>query len=140
MALHLRSLLVVSASLTLAACTAENSATLTSWNQPAGAFIDEGGFGNATMRNTLAMKQCVGRPKGYIVPEHIVMLNPEASASPKSPQETVTTQYRRAKVQCSGDLNGKFAQILFEEYVESATEFPASESGGLTEIVQAGGG
>jgi len=140
MTLHIKSLLVVTASLGLAACSSENSATLTSWNQPAGAFLDEGGFGNATMRNTRAMTQCVGKPKGYIVPEHVVVLNPNYDVDPKSPRDTVETQYFRAQVRCSGDLNGKFAMVVFEEYVESGTEFPVRDSGGLTEIVTSGGG
>lgn len=140
MALYLKSLLVVSAAFGLGACTAENSAGLTGWNQPAGAFLDEGGFGNSTMRNTLAMTQCVGKPKGYIVPDHIVVLNPDHSVDPKSPRHTATSPYRQAQVRCSGDLSGKFAEIVFQEYVESGTEFPARESGGLSEIVAAGGG
>jgi len=140
MALHIKTLLVVSATVALAACTGENSSTLTSWNQPAGAFLDEGGFGNATMRNTQAMTQCVGRPKGYILPEHVVVLNPEYNEDPKSPRETVSTRYVRGQVRCSGDLNGKYAMVVFGEYVESATEFPARETGGLTEITSAAGG
>jgi hypothetical protein len=135
MALHIKSLLVISASLGLAGCTEG----VTRWNQPAGAFLDEGQFGNPTMRNMQAMTQCVGKPKGYIVPEHVVVLNPEYSVDPKSPRESVETQYMRAQVRCSGDLNGKFAMIVFEEYVESGTEFPVREGGGLAEIVNTGG-
>jgi hypothetical protein len=130
MQIHIRSLMAASIALGLAGCT----------NQPAGAFLDEGGFGNATMRNTRAMTQCVGKPKGYIVPEHVVVLNPDYDLDPKSPRETIETQYRRAQVRCSGDLNGKYAMVIFGEYVESGTEFPAKETGGLTEITAAAGG
>ncbi|WP_226781809.1 hypothetical protein [Oceaniglobus trochenteri] len=128
-------LIAIAITLGLGACTSENSTFLTAATHPAGSFIDEGGFGNATMMNTRAMTQCVGKPKGYIVPEHIVVLNPD----PKSPAMETTTP-RRGQVRCSGDLNGKYAQVIFEEYVESATELPVSEEGGLAEISQSAGG
>ena len=137
--MRIKSLVLVGMALTLAACTAENSTALSSWNQPAGAFIDEGQFGNPTMQNTLAQK-CVGKPKGHIVPEYVVVLNPDASSSPKSAQETLVPKYARGQVRCSGDLNGKYAQVIFEEYVDSATEFVESDQGGLAEITDAGQG
>lgn len=130
MTFHIKPLFVIAAALGLAACEA---------HLPAGSSLDEGGFGNATMRNTQAMTQCVGKPKGHIVPEHVVVLNPEYDLDPKSPRDTVVTQYRRAQVRCSGDLNGKYAMVVFEEYVKSGAEFPARETGGLSEIADAGG-
>jgi outer membrane protein OmpA-like peptidoglycan-associated protein len=57
---HLNILLVASSTLALVACTAENSVR---FNQEAGAFIDEGGFGNPTMNNSLLM---TGQ-KSYVV-------------------------------------------------------------------------
>lgn len=126
-------LLAGSALAFVAACDAENSLH---WDQPAGAFIDEGGFGNATMRNTLAMK-CTNKPKGYIVPDPVVVLDPD---HPKSPQPGMSSGYRNGHVRCSGDLNGKYAKVIFDEYVESATELPPSEDGGLVEIAGAAGG
>lgn len=84
-------------------------------NQEAGAFIDEGGFGNATMNNLLAQK-CAGRSKGYVVPDPVVVLDP--NSEPSKPA------YYRGSVQCSGELNGKYAQVIFEEYVNSAVPAP----------------
>ncbi len=57
---QLNILLIASSSLALVACTAENSVR---FNQEAGAFIDEGNFGNPTMNNTLVM---TGQ-KSYVV-------------------------------------------------------------------------
>ncbi len=125
---HLRSLVLIGAISALSACA-------DSWNQQAGAFIDEGGFGNPTMHNTQAMS-CRGKAKGYILPEPVVVLNPD---SPKSPQVGIPAGYSKGRVQCSGDLNGKYAQVIFEEYVESATELPPGGAGGLAEIASAGG-
>ena len=82
----------------------------------------------------------MGKPKGHIVPEYVVVLNPDASSSPKSAQETLVPKYARGQVRCSGDLNGKYAQVIFEEYVDSATEFVESDQGGLAEITDAGQG
>lgn len=97
----------------LGACTAENG--VTSWVQPAGAFIDEGGFGNATVNNITA-QMCAGRAKGYAVPEPIVVLDPtDAKSLPAQP-----AMYH-GQVRCSGRMDGKYAQVIYAEYVESAT-------------------
>ena len=37
-------------------------------------------------------------------------------------------------------LNGKYAQVIFREYVESATELPPNDQGGLAAIASAGAG
>ena len=50
-----------------------------SWNQEAGAFLDEGGFGNPTMNNMLA-QMCKGQAKGYIVPDPIVAIDGTVAA------------------------------------------------------------
>lgn len=95
------------------------------FDQPAGAWIDEGGFGNPTMYNMMAQK-CAGRSKGFIVPDPVVVLDPAREVAGKSP-------YRTGSIRCSGQLNGKYAQIIWGEYVASAT--PAqSADGGLGEI------
>ncbi len=83
------------------------------WNQEAGAFLDEGGFGNATMNNMLAQK-CQSRiPKGRIIYEPKVVRAPVGAPKPYI-----------AQVHCAGYLNGKYAQVIFQEYVASATEIP----------------
>ena len=108
--------------LALAACD--------SWNQEAGAKLDEGGFGNPTMNNMLA-QMCTGRAKGYIVPDPVVKIDgTDASGAPR---------YRQGKVMCSGNLNGKYARVIWGEYVRSATA-PSPLGGGIAAIEGAGGG
>ncbi len=104
--------------LALAAC-GEGPAGKT-WNQEAGAFLDEGGFGNPTMTNMMA-QMCRGKAKGYVVPDPIVSLDP---SSPKS-----APVYRSGRVMCSGNLNGKYAQVIWTEYVQSATSEVGTDSG-----------
>ena len=100
-----------------------------SWNQEAGAFLDEGGFGNPTMNNMLA-QMCRGQAKGYIVPDPIVALDgTDAKGAPR---------YRQGKVLCSGELNGKYAQVIWGEYVASGTA-PSPLGGGIAVIESAGG-
>ncbi len=99
------------------------------WNQEAGAKLDEGGFGNPTMNNMLA-QMCTGRAKGYIVPDPVVAIDgTDAKGAPR---------YRQGKVMCSGHLNGKYARVIWGEYVRSATA-PSPLGGGLAAI-QSGGG
>lgn len=100
-----------------------------SWNQEAGAFVDEGGFGNPTMQNMMA-QMCSGQAKGYIVPDPVVVASPTSSGG---------TTYRRGHVMCSGHLNGKYAQVIFNGYRTSAQ--PATIlQGGLQTIESAGSG
>lgn len=51
---HKQTILAALAATSLGACSAETSSFATAWNQPAGAFLDEGGFGNPTMQNMMA--------------------------------------------------------------------------------------
>jgi outer membrane protein OmpA-like peptidoglycan-associated protein len=50
---HIKTLLAASSALALVAC---GDASITNWNNEAGAQLDEGGFGNPTMNNTLIMR------------------------------------------------------------------------------------
>jgi peptidoglycan-associated lipoprotein len=50
---HIKTLLAASSALALVAC---GDASVTNWNNEAGAQLDEGGFGNPTMNNTLIMR------------------------------------------------------------------------------------
>jgi hypothetical protein len=115
MTLHMKSLLCAAGVLALTACS---QGTMTEFYSEAGAEVDEGGFGNPTMNNTLAhiAEMCVGRAKGYIVPDPIVVLDPNSPAD--------QPRYRRGHVRCSGELNGKYAQVIFRENVQSATFAP----------------
>ena len=90
-------------------------------NQEAGAFLDEGGFGNPTMNNTMA-QLCSGRGggkayKGAAMKDPVVVLDP--SSTPAQPV------YYRDSVRCNGQLmNGKYAEVIFREYVNSAVPEP----------------
>lgn len=128
MKLKIKTLMVGAGALALTACGEGPVGKF--WYQEAGAFIDEGGFGNPTMQNTLA-QLCVGRAKGYIVPDPVVVLDPKSA-----PGQPV---YYRGQVRCSGLLNGKYAEVIFQEYVDSARPIPGGETSGIAAIEGAGG-
>ncbi len=128
MNLKIKTLMVGAGLLALTAC-GEGPIGKT-WHQEAGAFLDEGGFGNPTMQNMLA-QMCSGQAKGHIIPDAVVV------ADPKSPAANPT--YRRGHVLCSGQLNGKYAQIIFGEYVRSAVP-PPTLGGGLQSLEQGAAG
>jgi hypothetical protein len=123
---HIKALLCAASVLVIAGCT---SGTMTEFYSEAGAEIDEGGFGNPTMNNMMAhmASTCAGRPKGYIVPEGIVVRDP-ANAGP-------APVYRHAQIQCSGRLDGKYASVIYRGYVASASEVSqsAEASAGATQ-------
>ncbi len=110
MRMKLKALLCAASLVSLAGCAIE-----------AGSQIDEGGFGNPTMNNTLAQlaTRCGGQAKGYIVPDPVVVRDPGSSEA--------FPRYRLAQVRCLGGLNGKYAEVIFGEYVASATELPTGE-------------
>lgn len=122
MTLKIKTILVGASVLALTAC---EGGVGKFWNQEAGAFIDEGGFGNPTMTNMLA-QMCVGAPKGFIEPDPVVALDPRPGSN--------TPVYARYSIHCSGQLNGKYAQVIFREYVRSATMPQQIGGGGLQAI------
>ncbi|NNE81827.1 MAG: hypothetical protein HKN18_16285 [Silicimonas sp.] len=128
MNMKIKTLMVGAAALALTACG--EGPIGKSWHQEAGAFLDEGGFGNPTMQNMMA-QMCSGQAKGYIVPDPVVVLDPKSSAA--------SPRYQRGWVRCSGHLNGKYARVIFGEYVRSGVS-PSSLGGGLQAIESAGGG
>jgi len=113
-----RKLNILALGVGLLALSACGEATKT-WNTEAGSFIDEGGFGNPTMTNMMA-QMCRGRSKGFIVPDPIVAVDP---SGPKG------APARQGRVMCSGDLNGKYAQVIWGEYVNSATSVTTLDGG-----------
>ena len=121
MTIKLKTLTLCAAALALTACERNYATT---WNQEAGAFLDTGHFGDATMQNMMA-QMCTGQAKGYVVPDPIVALHPSSTAS--------NPVYARGHVMCSGHLNGKYAQVIFNEYVGSAVP-PSTLGGGLQQI------
>lgn len=110
MTLKIKTLMVGAGVLALTACGPGGADKF--WGQEAGAFIDEGGFGNPTMTNMMA-QMCAGQAKGYIAPRPVVVLDPKSA--PDNPS------YYRGKVRCSGNLHGKYAEVIFQEYIASAT-------------------
>lgn len=126
MTIKIKTLALGAGVLALAACGEGDFGK--SWNQEAGAFLDEGGFGNPTMTNMMA-QMCRGQAKGYIVPDPIVALD---AKSPRGPA------YRHGRVMCSGNLNGQYASVIWGSYVSSAVP-PTTIGGGLGEIEGGGG-
>ena len=106
--------------LSLAACGADSPL-----NVEAGAFLDEGGFGNPTMQNMMAQK-CSGHAKGHVVADPVVVANPNSMG--------MGDRFIRGNIMCSGHLNGKYAQVIFREYVDSATLPQQIGGGGLDNI------
>ncbi|MEQ9041393.1 MAG: hypothetical protein RIE24_23980 [Silicimonas sp.] len=129
MKLKIKTLMVGAGALALTACG--DGPVGKFWYQEAGAYIDEGGFGNPTMNNLLA-QMCAGQAKGYIVPEPVVVLDPKSA--PDNPA------YYRGQVRCSGQLNGKYAEVIFREYISSAVPQESIEGGGISAIEGASGG
>ncbi|MEM6824240.1 MAG: hypothetical protein AAGB18_02580 [Pseudomonadota bacterium] len=100
----------------IAAC----AETATRFNSEAGSFIDEGGFGNPTMQNMMA-QMCLGVGKGFkpgSVSDPVVVLDP--ASAPSQP-----VFYRQSTVTCQDAMNGKYAEVVFREYVNSAVPLPA---------------
>ena len=126
MTLKIKTLMVGAGVLALTACSEGPVGKF--WTQEAGAFLDEGGFGNPTMNNMLA-QMCAGQAKGYIVPEPVVVLDPKSA--PRNPA------YYRGQVRCSGELNGKYAEVIFAEYLGSA--ITGAQVGGGLGAIEGGG-
>lgn len=100
----------------LAACAPE-SGPGQFWRE-AGAQVDQGEFGNATLHNQL-VQTCrtngsgAGKVGGQAA-DPVVVLDPKSTPARKV--------YR---VHCNGQLDGKYAQIIYRDYVGSATPTPS---------------
>ena len=81
-----------------------------------GSQIDDGWFGEANVHNMLA-QMCYGTggkgSKGGTGTDPLVVLDPTSTQS--------RPIYR---VHCDGQLNGKYAQVIFREYIASAEPAP----------------
>lgn len=108
-----RPLLVISGLATLTACAPESG--VTQFYREAGSQIDSGEFGNATVHNQL-VQTCRTNGTGFGkagagAGDPVVVLDPKSTAS--------NPIYR---VHCNGRLDGKYAQIVYRDYVGSATQ------------------
>ena len=131
MTVKIKTLMVGAGVLAMAGCAGDVDIP-GAFHLDAGAAIDTGGCGNATMRNMTA-QMCTGRAKGYVVPDPVVVLDPKSPAG--------QPRYMAGTVTCSGQLNGKYAQVIWREYVGSATMPQQINGGGLAAIEgQAQGG
>lgn len=109
-----RAVLLVTCLATLAACSSEPGVGSTFFRE-AGTQLDSGEFGNATLHNQL-VQTC--RSSGYgagkagaVAGDPVVVLDPQS-----------TPERKVYRVHCDGKLDGKFAQIIYREYVASATQ------------------
>ena len=114
--------MLVTGIVTLTACSAET--TFANFFREAGAQLDTGEFGNATLQNQLA-QACRSSGAGYgkgigkagvAAGDPVVVLDPESTRS--------RTIYR---VHCDGRLDGKYARVIYSEYVRSAAQTPTVE-------------
>lgn len=87
---HIKAILAASSTLALVACG--DSTITSSFNQEAGAFLDEGGFGNPTMNNTLIqngdlqMAEMLNNRFSSEVPTMITFGFDEATLTPEARQ------------------------------------------------------
>lgn len=218
---HIKTLLAASSALALVAC---GDASISNWNNEAGAQLDEGGFGNPTMNNSLVMRgeadiavalnnrfqaevptminfefdsavlddqarailrqqadwirqfpevrfrvyghtDLVGSPAynealgmrraravvNYLVGLGVSRSRLEAVVSKGDTQPLIMTpdrerRNRRTVTEVSGFvqrhptvMDGKYANIIYREYVASATELPPSTQSSISQISDAGG-
>lgn len=91
---HIKLILGATSLLALTAC---DRGMLDSWNSPAGAFLDEGSFGNPTMNNTLVM---TGQR------DYVINLNQRFAAEVPA---TVNFEFNKA------DLTPQAQEILMEQ-------------------------
>jgi hypothetical protein len=113
-----KTLAVLTGLATLAACAPESG--VGQFYREAGAQVDQGEFGNATLHNQL-VQTC--RTNGYgngkvggLAADPVVVLDPKSTPS--------RPIYR---VHCNGQLDGKYAQIVYSEYVRSGVQAPNVE-------------
>lgn len=115
----MRALVLIWGLATLAACSPESGPG--QFHREAGAQVDQGEFGNATLHNQL-VQTCRtngtgGGKIGAPVSDPLVVLDPAST-----PKRQV---YR---VHCSGQLDGKFAQVIYRDYVGSAVQAATVEA------------
>lgn len=118
MGVKLKLLLCAAGVAALGACT---EGSMREFYSEAGSEVDEGGFGNPTMNNMMAhmAAACRGRAKGYIVPDPVVVLDPASPAD--------APRYRHAYARCSGELNGKYAEVIWAEYLRAGVPIQLTE-------------
>ena len=112
----IRAVLLVTGLATLTACAPESG--VGSFWREAGAQLETGTYGNATLHNQL-VQTCKTNGYGYgkggkagsVAGDPVVVLDPSSTAN--------RPVYR---VHCDGRLDGKYASIIYNEYVRSAAE------------------
>lgn len=103
---------------TLAACSPESG--VWQFYREAGTQVDSGEFGNASLHNQLVQTCRTNAASGGKVGtqgDAVVVLDPES------------TQNRKVyRVHCNGQLDGKFARVVYQDYVGSATQAQTVEA------------
>lgn len=99
--------------MTLGACAPESGPG--QFYREAGSQLDTGEFGNSTLHNQLVQtcKKSASGKIGGSAGDPVVVLDPSSTPSRKV--------YR---VHCDGKLDGKYAQVVYSEYVGSAVQVP----------------
>ncbi|AEI93262.1 hypothetical protein [Roseobacter litoralis] len=108
-----RAVVILTGLATLSACAPDTG--VGQFYREAGSQVDSGEFGNATLHNQLSQicrtnSAGVGKVGGQ-AGDPLVVLDPESTLNRKV--------YR---VHCDGTLDGKFAQVVYREYVGSSVQ------------------
>ncbi|MEO9650622.1 MAG: hypothetical protein ABJ360_05380 [Roseobacter sp.] len=115
----IRTLAMITGVATIAACAPESGKG--QFYREAGVQVDQGEFGNATLHNQLVQTCRTNRSGSGKLGSHtrdpLVVLDP--SSTPKR------QVYR---VHCNGQLDGKYAQVIYRDYVGSAVESASIEA------------
>ncbi|MEM9637804.1 MAG: hypothetical protein AAGA94_09170 [Pseudomonadota bacterium] len=108
-----RAVVLLAGLATLAACGEQGSGG--QWFREAGAQIDGGEFGNATMQNMVAH---VCNPNGSAYRTGKIGVSPKDPVVVLDPVSTPANPVYR--VHCTGRLDGKYARVIYRDYVSSA--------------------
>ncbi|WP_299862480.1 hypothetical protein [uncultured Roseobacter sp.] len=108
-----RAALLLAGLATLAACGEQNSGSV--WFSEAGAQLDSGEFGNATMQNMVAQ---VCNPNGSAYKTGKIGVSPRDPVVVLDPASSPANPVYR--VHCTGRLDGNYARVIYRDYVGSA--------------------
>jgi len=140
---HILASVLIASTALLSACASQDP-VYTAFNREAGSLLDTGTFGNATMNNTQIMHAVVN----FLATQGIGKNRLEAVASFGEDQPLIVTEgrerrNRRTVTEVSGFvsghpmvMDGKYAQIIYREYVASATIAPTISRGAQTGATQ----
>lgn len=111
-----RALILLAGLATLTACGEQGNIGGT-WFREAGAQLDNGEFGRANMQS-IAAQVCYPNGRGAAYKGGKIGSAPKDPVVVLDPTSTQTNPVFR--VHCSGKLDGRYAQVIYRDYVNSA--------------------